>query len=319
MAKSHYKFNPEDLKYNRMPRTLGSRLWKFVLYIGILVVSAVLLNVIYSLFFDTPRERQIRRENEMLLEQHELLSRRLEVVDTVMKEVMRIDEDIYRVIFEAEPPDQVNRGDGITYQQLLLTSNEELVNASASHLDSLLEHNRISLSEYDMLMIRAENKLDMLAAIPAIQPLENDDLTLFASGFGHRIHPIYKISKMHEGVDFTAQLGTPVRSTGQGVVRSITRTSRGLGNRVEIDHGYGYISVYACLDRIQVRYGQRVERGEQIAVVGESGLEVAPHLHYEVRLNGEPMNPVNYFFMELSPEQYDRLIEISMLSGQSFD
>jgi murein DD-endopeptidase MepM/ murein hydrolase activator NlpD len=168
-------------------------------------------------------------------------------------------------------------------------------------------------------MIKGSNRAEMLPAIPAIQPIDNQDLTLVASGFGFRIHPIYKISKMHTGIDFSAPVGTPIYATGDGVVESVTRSGRGLGNRILIDHGFGYKTLYACMDEISVRQGRRVKRGEKIGTVGDSGLSVAPHLHYEVRLNGEQVNPINYFFLELSPRDYDRLILISKMSGQSFD
>jgi len=224
------------------------------------------------------------------------------------------------VIFETEP---VQPGEsqttGLTYQNLLKISDEEIVTSSSHKLDSMIRHIERSQSMYDVLMIKGENHLEMLPAIPAIQPIENRDLTLIASGFGHRIHPIYKIPKMHKGIDFSAPVGTPVFATGDGVVRTVKRSARGLGNQIVIDHGFGYSSMYACMDEMNVRQGARVKRGDLIGTVGDTGLSVAPHLHYEVHLNGEAMNPVNYFFLELSPGDYDRLIVISKMSGQSFD
>ena len=320
MEQSQFKFDPEDLNYNKLDDSLRARIWRIVIYVAAVVVIAVLLNVVYSLFFDSPRERQIRRENEMLLEQYEALSDRKQMVDTVMHEVERIDRDIYRVIFETEPVQPgVSQTTGLTYQNLLRTPDREIVNTSARKLDSMINHLNRSESMYDMLMIKGENRNEMLPAIPAIQPIENHDLTLIASGFGHRIHPIYKIPKMHNGIDFSAPVGTPVYATGDGLVQTVTRSARGLGNQIMIDHGFGYTTLYACMDEMNVRRGERVRRGDLIGTVGDTGLSVAPHLHYEVHLNGEPMNPVNYFFLELSPVDYDRLIVISMMSGQSFD
>lgn len=320
MAKSQYKFNPEDLNYDRLDDSVNARIWRIVIYVAAALVLAVLLNVVYSLFFDTPRERQIRNENKMLLEQYEELSQRKQMVDTVMQEVQRIDRDIYRVIFETEPVTmESGASTGATFRKLLLASNEEIVLGSAHKLDSLIRKDSLSDSEYDMLMIRGGNKAEMLPYFPAIQPIENRDLTLIASGFGHRVHPIYKIPKMHNGIDFSAPVGTPVYATGDGVVRSSSRSARGLGNQIQIDHGYGYETLYACMDELNVRSGQEVKRGDLIGTVGNTGLSVAPHLHYEVHLNGVPMNPINYFFLELTPAQYDHLIFISMMSGQSFD
>jgi hypothetical protein len=320
MAKSQYKFNPEDLNYDRLDDSLNARIWRIVIYIAAVMVIAVLLNVVYSLFFDTPRERQIRNENRMLLEQYEELSARKQIVDTVMQEVQRIDRDIYRVIFETEPVGMdSNPSTEASFQNLLRTSNEEIVSHSALKLDSLIKLDSLTASLYDMLMIRGENKAEMLPYFPAIQPIKNQDLSLIASGFGHRIHPIYKIPKMHNGIDFSAPVGTPVYATGNGVVKEVTRSARGLGNQILIDHGYGYETLYACMDEINVRNGQELKRGDLIGTVGETGLSVAPHLHYEVHLDGEAMNPINYFFLELSPADYNRLILISKMSGQSFD
>ena len=320
MEQSQFKFNPEDLNYRKLDDSLGARIWRIVIYVAAVVVIAVLLNVVYSLFFDTPRERQIRRENEMLLQEYEALSERKQMVDTVMQEVEQIDRDIYRVIFETEPVQGEDSHDaGLTYQNLLRTPDEEIVTTSARKLDSMIRHINRTESIYDILMIKGENRHEMLPSIPAIQPIENRDLTLIASGYGHRIHPIYKIPKMHNGIDFSAPVGTPVHATGDGLVQTVTSTERGLGNQIVIDHGFGYTTLYACLDELKVRRGERLKRGDLIGTVGNTGLSVAPHLHYEVHLNGEAMNPINYFFLELSPGDYDRLIVISMMSGQSFD
>lgn len=320
MEQSQFKFNPEDLNYNKLDNSLGARIWRIVIYVVAVVVIAILLNVVYSLFFDTPRERQIRRENEVLQEQYERLSERKLLVDTVMQEVEQIDRDIYRVIFETEPVEPGEQQvSGLTYQNLLLARDKDIVDNSVRKLDSLFVHLNESKPGYDMLMIKGENRSAMLPAIPAIQPIENRDLTLIASGYGYRIHPIYKIPKLHNGIDFSAPVGTPVYATGAGEVREVIRSERGLGNQIIIDHGTGYTTLYACMDELQVRRGEQVKRGDQIGTVGDSGLSVAPHLHYEVHLNGEPMNPINYFFLELNPADYDRLIVISKMSGQSFD
>ena len=320
MAKSQFKFNPEELSYRKLDKSLGSRIWRVVIYVFAILVMALLLNVVYSLFFDTPRERQIRRENEILEEQYLALSERKSRVDTVMQEIQRIDRDIYRVIFETEPvePEEFPRS-GMTYQNLLRSSNKDVVYYTARKSDSLMRHNAETSHHYDVLMIKSDNRKEMLPAIPAIQPISNPDLSLIASGYGHRIHPIYKIMKMHSGIDFSAPIGTPVMATGDGRVASVIRSARGLGNRIVIDHGFGYKTFYACMDELSTRQGRTVKRGEVIGTVGESGLSVTPHLHYEVQLNGEAVNPINFFFLELSPQEYDQVILTSMMSGQSFD
>ena len=320
MARSQFKFNPEDLKYERLNNSLKARIWRVVIYVLAILVLAILLNVVYSLFFDTPRERLIRNENEMLQRQFDALSERKHRVDTVMKEIQQIDRDIYRVIFETEPVDPANlkSSEGI-YTDLLRTSSEEIVFYTARKSDSMMLHDDLTASQYDVLLIKGENRAEVMPHIPAIQPIENPDLTLVASGFGYRIHPIYKILKMHQGIDFSAPVGTVVRATADGVVSEVIRSGRGLGNRIVIDHGFGYKTMYACMAELHVRRGRNVQRGDEIGTVGESGLSVAPHLHYEVHLNGEPVNPINYFFLEITPRQYDQLILISMKSGQSFD
>ena len=320
MAKSQFKFNPEELSYRKLDKSLGSRIWRVVIYVFAILVMAVLLNVVYSLFFDTPRERQIRRENEILEEQYLALSERKSRVDTVMQEIQRIDRDIYRVIFETEPvePEEFPHS-GMTYQNLLRSSNEDVVYYTVRKSDSLMRNNAETAQHYDVLMIKGDNRKEMLPAIPAIQPISNPDFSLIASGYGHRIHPIYKIMKMHSGIDFSAPIGTPVMATGDGRVESVIRSARGLGNRIVIDHGFGYKTFYACMDELSTRQGRSVKRGEVIGTVGESGLSVAPHLHYEVQLNGEAVNPINFFFLELSPQEYDQVILTSMMSGQSFD
>ncbi|RPI41851.1 MAG: M23 family metallopeptidase [Bacteroidetes bacterium] len=320
MPPSQFKFNPEDLRYDRLDDSLKARFWRFVIYVAAILVMAILLNVVYSLFFDTPGERQIRRENELLMEQYNSMSERKRRVDTVMKEVQQIDREIYRVIFETEPVDlREEEGAGTVYQALLRTADRQIVDETASRLDSLARHNRNNDSQYELLRARGEKSGNMLTYIPAIQPISNRDLTLIASGFGYRIHPIYKIRRMHTGIDFSAPVGTPVYATAGGVVEEATRSARGLGNRIVIDHGFGYKTVYAYMDEIRVKKGATVKRGDVIGTVGDSGLSVAPHLHYEIHLDGEPVNPINYFFLELDPGDYDRLILISMKSGQSFD
>ncbi|MDX2432472.1 MAG: M23 family metallopeptidase [Bacteroides sp.] len=320
MAKSQFKFNPEELSYKKLDSSLKARVWRVVIYVLAILVMGVLLNVVYSLFFDTPRERQIRRENEILQEQYQALSERKSRVDTVMQEIQRIDRDIYRVIFETEPveAEEFPRS-GMTYQNLLRSSNKDVVYYTARKSDSLMKHSSESALLYDLLLIKSDKRMEMLPAIPGIQPISNPDLSLIASGFGHRIHPIYKIMKMHSGIDFSAPVGTPVMATGNGTVEKVTRSARGLGNRILIDHGFGYKTLYACMDEITARQGRSVTRGEVIGTVGESGLSVAPHLHYEVQLKGEAVNPINFFFLELSPQEYDQVILTSMMSGQSFD
>jgi len=194
-----------------------------------------------------------------------------------------------------------------------------LVQKTAKRLDKLSKQLYVQSKSYDQIINKAEKHEEMIASIPAIQPISNKDLTRTASGYGWRIHPIYKIKKFHDGMDFTAPTGTKVYATGEGVVETVKSSYRGYGKRVVIDHGFGYKTRYAHLNSFNVRQGQKVSRGDVVGYVGNSGLSTAPHLHYEVLKNNETVNPVHYYFNELSPEQYRKMIFISSNSGQSFD
>jgi len=320
MAKSKYRFVPDEVSYRRVNDRKGARFWRIAIYVLAIFVIGVLLNVLYSMFFDSPRERKIRLENKELSRQYEILEEKKQVVDTVIQNVRSTDENIHRLIFDTEPLDE-GAGENQTdpYQALKRLSDETIVLKSAEELDSIYYRVHTMAQAYNMLMIKSEAKADMLAKLPGIQPIDNADLTRTASGFGNRIHPIYKIEKFHSGMDFTAPVGTPVFATGDGTVETAESSKRGSGNRIVIDHGFGYKTTYSYLDELKVRNGSRVKRGDVIGTVGNSGLSVAPHLHYEVVLNGKPVNPVNYYFLELTPEQYTRMIMISKKSGQSFD
>ena len=319
-VKSQYQFNDEDINFDKVSESLAAKFWRGFAYVVALIVVAILLNIVYSLFFDSPRERQVRRENELLQQQYELLSARKQTIDTVFMGVRETDKDIYRVIFETEPIDR-DSAQGLfdPYLMLLNRTDENIVHETAGRLDSMITQASENNTRYEVTRIMGENKAEMLPFIPAIQPIENRDLTRTASGFGFRMHPIYEIRKMHSGMDFTAPIGTPVFATADGVVETAARSVRGLGNRIIIDHGYGYKTLYAYMDEFKVRRGNSVRRGDVIGTVGNSGLSAAPHLHYEVHFNEEPVNPVNYYFLEINPEQYDQMILISIKSGQSFD
>ncbi|HDR67677.1 MAG TPA: M23 family metallopeptidase [Bacteroidaceae bacterium] len=315
-----YRFNSDDINFDKVSENWGKKIWKGLIYVSAILVLAILLNLIYSIFFDTPRERQVKRENELLMEQYAILNQRKQAIDTVLTGVRETDKDIYRVIFETEPIERDSLyGLMDPYLLLMNKTDEQIVYETAVRLDSILTRAGMNSLQYDFIQVTGENKRGKLPFIPAIQPIENRDLSRTASGFGYRMHPIYEIRKMHSGMDFTAPIGTPVFATADGVVETAARSGRGLGNRIIIDHGYGYKTLYAYLNDLMVRTGSGVKRGDIIGTVGNSGLSVAPHLHYEVHLNGKPVNPVNYFFLELTPEQYDQMIMISINSGQSFD
>ncbi len=320
MAKSQYKFNPDNVNFDKVDNSFRTRFWRIVIYIFAALVFALILNTVYILLFDSPKERQVRRENEELENQYKILQDRKATVDTVMEEIARTDENIYRLIFETEPAEK-NELTSTTdpYMKLKKLSDRDIVFSNAGRLDSMLEKSQQEKLDYDILRIKSEDKEAMLQQIPAIQPLENSDLTRTASGFGYRIHPIYRILKFHSGMDFTAPVGTPVFATGSGTIEVASRSRRGKGNRIVLDHGFGYKTSYAHLNELNTRVGRTVKRGDIIGTVGNTGQSTAPHLHYEVLMNDEPVNPLNFYFMELLPEEYARMIVISKKSGQSFD
>ena len=206
------------------------------------------------------------------------------------------------------------------YEYLEGYENSDLIIETAQRLDLLTKAVYVQSTSYDEVVELALSREEQLSSLPAIMPISNKDLTRTASGWGYRIHPIYKISKFHYGMDFTAPTGTEVYATADGTIERMQRSRRGYGNVLVINHGYGYKTLYAHLnDFNNARIGRKVKRGDVVAFVGSTGLSTAPHLHYEVHLNGKKVNPVNYYFEDLTAEEYDHMIELSMRPGQSFD
>ena len=226
----------------------------------------------------------------------------------VLDDIESRDDNIYRVIFEAEPIAENIRKAGFgginRYKKLEGFKSSELMKESSNKMDKILKQLYIQSKSFDEVMDMAMKKKEMLASIPAIQPVSNKDLKRMASGYGYRIDPHYKTRAFHAGMDFTAPRGTPIYATGDGVVTRADRKAKGYGNHVRIDHGYGYVTLYAHMYKIKVRPGQKVKRGDIIGLVGNTGKSVGPHCHYEVRKNGKPLNPVHFYFNDLTPEQY---------------
>jgi murein DD-endopeptidase MepM/ murein hydrolase activator NlpD len=323
MAREKYKFNPESLSFDRV--RLGFRavlLRTFAYFVGSLIIAGI-YGLIFAIFFDSPKEKALRREIQQLTVQYELMNKDMDNVEKVINHLEQTDDNLYRSIFEAEPIPATQREGGIggvnRYKELEDFDNSHIIIETAKRLDKIRKKVYVESKSFDDLVLLAKRKEEMLACVPAIMPISNKDLTRTASGFGLRIHPIYKISKFHSGMDFTAPMGTDIYVTGDGVVESVNSEKRGYGNHIVIDHGFGYKTIYAHLDRANVRRGQKVKRGDIIGFVGSSGLSLAPHLHYEVHLNDTAVDPSNYYFNDLTAEQYERMIEIASRSGQSFD
>jgi murein DD-endopeptidase MepM/ murein hydrolase activator NlpD len=323
MKRHKYKFNPDSLSFDKIRLGVKDLLVRFLAYFIGSVIIAVIYWAIFASFFDSPKEKALEREVAQLTIQYELIHREMSDVENVLEDLQKTDDNLYRTIFEAEPIPSTLRNGGVggvnRYKSLEGYNNSNLVIETAGRLDKIRKRVYLQSKSFDDLIGLARNKAEMLKAIPAILPISNKDLTRTASGFGLRIHPIYKISKFHYGMDFTAPLGTDVYATGNGVVIGVLQSKRGLGNHIIIDHGFGYTSIYAHLSDFNVRVGQKVQRGDVIGYVGNTGQSVANHLHYEVKVNGVNVDPVNYYFEDLSAAEYERMIEIASKTGQSFD
>lgn len=323
MAKAKYKFNPETLSYTRLEHNFKAKIPRYLLILGTSIGLSILMTAVILQFYETPKTRDLKRENQRLLSQYELMNKNLENVEKVLTDLQQRDDNLYRVIFEADPiPNSVRKagfGGVNKYAHLQTLDNSELVINTARKLDVIAKEAYVQSKSYDEILDLALNKEKMLASIPAIMPISNKDLKRTASGWGFRIHPVYKIRKFHYGMDFTAPIGTEVYATGDGVVRRVETSRSGYGRCIVIDHGFGYETLYGHLNEFNVRKGQTVKRGSVIAYSGNSGTSTGPHVHYEVHKNGKPVNPQHFYFKDLSPEEYERMIAISNNMGQSYD
>ena len=323
MAKIKYKFNHNSLSYDKITLSGKQKFYRFSTYFSAILIIAIIGNIVFALFFDTPKEKGLIRENQQLSTQYEVLNNRFDLVENTLEDLQKRDDNIYRVIFEAEPipPSVRSAGFGGTnrYVDLQGYKNSTLVTETAQRLDKITKQLYVQTKSYDEVIEMAENKEEMVASVPAVMPISNKDLRRTASGWGWRIHPIYKIRKFHYGMDFTAQTGTEVYVTGDGVIEVLDNSLRGYGKRIVVNHGFGYKTLYAHLNGFNVRKGQKVKRGEVIGFVGSTGTSTAPHLHYEVFKNNKKVNPVHYYFNDLTAEEFDKMIFISSNSGQSFD
>lgn len=326
MARKKYKFNPDTLNYESIGLTWKERIVKVLTYLSSSVAMALLFVVIFLSFYETPRSKALKRENQRLLTQYELLQKDMNKVEKVLTDLQQRDDNIYRVVFEAEPIPAAVREAGFggtnKYSHLENMDNADLVIETAKKLDVLAKKTYIQSKSYDEVMEMALNKEKMLASLPSIMPIRNKELKRTSSGWGYRMHPIYKVKKMHWGQDFTAPIGTPIYATGDGVITEVEGSKRskvGLGLNIKIDHGFGYETVYGHLNEFNVKRGQHVKRGDIIGYVGNTGGSTAPHLHYEVHKNGQKLNPMYYMFQDLTPQEYDKMIAISSNIGQSLD
>lgn len=323
MPNTKYKFNPDSLSFDKVKLGVKALLLRFLAYFIGSVIIAVIYWIIFAAFFDSPKEKALIREVDQLTIQYDLINREMVKIENVLDDLRKTDDNLYRTIFEAEPIPATFREGGAggvnRFKALEGYNNSNIVIETANRLDKIRRRLYLQSKSFDDLIELAKNKEDMLRSVPAILPIYNKDLTRTASGYGLRIHPYYKISKFHYGMDFTAPSGTDIFATGDGVVTFVLSSKRGLGNHIIIDHGFGYTSIYAHLERFNVRPRQKVQRGDVIGFVGSTGMSLAPHLHYEIKINGVNVDPVNFYFNDLTAADYEKIVEIASKTGQSFD
>jgi len=289
-----------------------------------LVVSSAIVIYLYIRFFPRPTDIESNRKYEMLKDNYSSINKKVQNLEQQLEALEKRDNEVYRSIFEANPLPDSARAKAIEQKKELdkvnIIGDDVLGQDIAAQLNNLNARMAFQLESYTAIEKLINNQEAKLASIPAIQPVSNRELNRIASGFGMRIDPVYGSPKMHKGLDFTAPQGTPIYATGDGVVRTATYSASGFGNHVEINHGYGYETLYGHMVRIKVSNGQRVKRGEVIGYVGSTGKSTGPHCHYEVKLNGQHVNPVYFFSNDLNPEQYDQLLKLAATgSARSFD
>mgnify|MGYP001239473196 FL=1 len=323
MAKVKYYYDTKTLSYKQIKLSRLKKIKNFFYFLIGSAFTGLLMVMVFFQFFDSPKEKMLNREIEQLSTQYELIQNKLTQVELVLDDLQERDDNIYRVIFESDPiPKSIRKAGygGINrYNNLTGYNNSDLIISTANKIDQITKQLYIQSKSFDDIIELAKNKKDMLAATPAIQPVSNKDLSRMASGYGYRIHPIYKTRKLHTGMDFSAKTGTPIYATGNGKIEKVKKSRRGYGNYVIINHGYGYKTLYAHMSKYIVRKGQEVKRGDVIGYVGNTGMSMAPHLHYEVHKNGKKINPVNFYYNDLTPEQYKKMLEICSQNNQSFD
>lgn len=321
-AKKKYKINPKTLAMEQVESGLGYWLRQTGIYILSGIVLGVVFLYLFLVFFPSPREKQLLREKEAMQSQMETLNRQVDQMQIVMTDLQQRDDNLYRVLFGAEPiPLNIRQGTQRKisyYEEIAQMTNSQLSADLSLKVDVLEKELYVQAKSYDEVLELAKTQEIRMENIPAIQPVLNKDLKRVASGYGVRIDPVYHVRKFHQGMDFTAPTGTEVFATGNAKV-SFVGWKQGYGNTVILDHGFGYQTLYAHLFKALVRKGQKVRRSDIIALVGNTGKSTGPHLHYEVRLHGKPVDPRNYYFYDLSPEEYDQMIQLSNNFGQMLD
>ena len=323
MARKKYIFNPQTLEYEEYKTSGKKKFWNVVLYLLSTSVTAFVIVILIQNFFGSPTERRQSREIEYLKLQYDIMNDKIDNLDLLLAELEDRDDNIYRMIFEAEPiPSSVRKagyGGSNRYMALDGYVNSDMVVSTAKRIDVLSSQLYVQSKSFDEIYNMAKNKSEMLSCIPAIMPVKGTDIYRISSHYGHRTDPFYKVTKFHGGIDFSGPVGLGIYATGDGVVTRVESNKSGYGNNIVVDHGYGYKTRYAHLHSFSVKKGDKVKRGQEIGTMGNTGKSTAPHLHYEVIKNNKTVNPINFFYNDITPEEYDKILELSQLPSQTMD
>jgi murein DD-endopeptidase MepM/ murein hydrolase activator NlpD len=323
MRKIKYYYNTHTLRFEKLERPLRVRLLQVFGFIAASIVTGIIIFAIAFQYVDSPKEKLLRQQNEDLKEGYAVIEERIKQLELKMGEITNRDNTVYRSIFEADPiADSARVKDMEQKKEVQLVQrmgSTNLLNTIIDQLNNLSLRIAYQEKSFTDLIEMVNNKAKLLAAIPAIQPISNKQLSRIASGFGFRIDPIYKTRKSHMGLDFAAPTGTPIYATSDGIIKFSGFSTSGFGNHVIINHGFGYETLYGHMVRVSATQGQQVKRGQVIGYVGSTGKSTGPHLHYEVHKSGVQLDPINFFYNDLTPAQFDRLLKMAAANNQSLD
>ena len=325
MSKTKYYFDSDNLEFVPIKNTLGNRIYRLSLFLISSVIFGAFITVILfnTDFVNTPKEIVQEREIDNYELQLKVLNKKLEQVESTLANIEKRDNNLYRAYFEASPIPEDQRKAGFggvnRYDYLEGFESSDLIVNTTERLDILTKELVIQSKSLDEIELLAKNKESLLSSIPSIQPVNSSALRRMASGYGYRIDPFTKARRMHFGMDFSAPRGTEIYATGDGTVTRADSRAAGFGKHVRIDHGFGYVTIYAHMDSYKVVKGDKVKRGDLIGYVGSSGRSVAPHLHYEIVKDGVKINPINFYSGSLSPAEFEELVKVASQENQSLD
>ena len=327
MGKEKFIYNTQTLRYEKVEVSIKERIIKIFGFTCAVILSGIFVTLLVWEFFPSPKEEAHLREIEQLKSQIVKMSDDIDNLELVLDNVQERDASVHRMMFGMDPIDNDVWEGGVgghqRYNEITRYPNSgDLLVTTLGKIDKVKRKMKIQSESLDMITELAVGREEMLASIPSIKPVRSDKLARrikLLSGFGYRIHPIYKVRKLHTGIDFTAPTGTPIQATGDGVIERVENKRTGYGKNVVINHGYGYKTLYGHMSRIDVKKGQKVKKGQQIGLVGTSGTSTAPHCHYEVIYKGSKVNPIHYCMDGLSPEEYQELVKLAETANQSFD